>query len=150
MMRRKSAFTLIEIMIVLGLLVLTLLPFYLLSVYSYRQFVKVHQETAMKTEVVNIKSMIESDLARGGKFSINSKNHCIKINVPGRERTYLFKDEAIYLNSGNKEAKLTEYPVCDCLWIFDDNIISMNIEYRYKNINTGSITYFKVIKDIDL
>lgn len=149
-MRKKSAFTLIEITIVLALIVLTLLPFYLISVYYYRQFIKVHQETAMKTDVANIKSMIESDLARGGKFLINSDHHGIKMNISSRERTYLFKDEAIYLNSGNKEAKLTKYPVCDCLWIFDDNIISMNIEYRYKNVSTGSIKYFKVIKDIDL
>ncbi len=149
MMRKKSAFTLIEIMIVLALIVLTLGPFYLLGVYSYRQFVKVHQETCMKTDVVNIKLMIESDLARGGKFSINSDYHGIKINVFGREKIYLFRDEAIYLKNENKEVKLTAYPVSDGLWIFYDNMISMNIEYRYKTV-IGPDKYFKVIRDIEL
>jgi len=149
MMRKESAFTLIEITIVLALLVLTLWPFYLLGVYSYRQFIKVHQETCMKTDVVNIKLMIESDLARGGKFSINSDYHGIKIKVSGREKTYLFKDEAIYLKNGSKDVKLTGYPVNDALWVFDENFISMNVEYRYKTV-IGSDKYFKVIRDIEL
>jgi Tfp pilus assembly protein PilE len=145
---KKTAFTLIEIMIVLTLIVMTLLPFYLLGVYSYRQFIKVHKETAMKTDVANIKFMIESDLARGGTCSINSDHHGIKIILPAMEKHYLLKKEAIYLQSGNKDVKLTAYPVSDGLWLLDDHIITMNVEYRYKNINTG-ITYFKVIKDIE-
>ncbi len=149
MMKKESAFTLIEITIVLALIVLTLWPFYLLGVYSYRQFIKVHQESGMKTDVVNIKLMIESDLARGGKFFVNPDHHGIKINVSGREKTYLFKDEAIYLKNGNKEARLTGYPVNDGLWIFDEHMISMNIEYRYKTV-IGSDKYFKVIRDIEL
>ncbi|HPZ08515.1 MAG TPA: prepilin-type N-terminal cleavage/methylation domain-containing protein [Candidatus Eremiobacteraeota bacterium] len=149
MKNKNSGFTLIELIITIGCVVIVLGGFYLLSVYSYRQFIKIHHLCQMKMDAANIKALIESDIARGGKVAINSDNHGITININGKKKSYLYKNNTIIRTVDKTEGILTKYYVCDGVWIIDNNIISMNIEFSYKNLNTGEINYLKIIKDID-
>lgn len=147
---KNRGFTMIEIMIVVVIIAIFLGGVVAFGASIYKQYIKTSRQAEMKVDVANIRAMIQGDIQRGGKASINPENHGITITKNGKKNVYALKDGAIYRESQGRARKLTRFPVKDAVWTYQHGLVTMNIVYNFRNINKRKLECFKVIKDIEM
>ncbi len=140
----------IELMIVIVIIATFLGGVVAFGASTYKQFIKTSRQAEMKVDVANIRAMIQGDIRRGGKASVNPGNHGVTITKNGKKIVYALKDGAICRESQGRTRKLTGFPVKDAVWTCRHGLITMNVIYNFRNINKRKLECFKVIKDIEM
>lgn len=147
---RRRGFTLIEIVISSVIIAIVLGGLVSFGAYAYRQYVSTRRLADMKTDVENIRSLMQGDIDRGGRVRLDTNNRGVTVTLKGKPRSYFYRDGAVFLNDGRKERKLSNHPVSDAVWTLDNGIITMNIVYQYESLSSRKAMELKIIRDVNL
>ena len=144
----KKGFTLVEITISLTLFALLIGGLIKIGMLFHRHHTKISKLASTQLEADHIRSLIQSDINKGGELSIDKDHRGIVIRHKDNIRSYYHKDLGIYLNDGRTQRKLTEIPAAYGIWVYRSGVITMTINFQTPNLNTREIDNIRVIKDV--
>ena len=123
-MKRRSAFTLVEIVVVICLMAILLVPFGLLAQYGYRHYLSVAHQADAKTECQRASERIFHWLANHPKYRLDADNH----GLTGADGSHVFwTGQGLLLQQSSRSQELLSRPVRDFTVTPHKNGVTLNL-----------------------
>lgn len=136
-------------MVVLFLVALLIPTAFLLAGKLYRYIRHTASLVDIRNDGALIFSKVERDLKTCGKFSVDPGNRGITISGPSGEVHYFQKGDGFFRETRDGIQRMSRHRAVDAAWVKSNGLISAEIVFFIKNINTGKSSRLRILHDFD-
>ncbi|MCD4786412.1 MAG: hypothetical protein K8T10_21515 [Candidatus Eremiobacteraeota bacterium] len=146
-----GGFTMIEVVMVLLLVALIIPTIFFLVGNVYKYVAKVSKTVDIRNDAINVFTLVRKDIQHADSVSVDPDNDGVKIYRPGDGIIRYYRESNKIMRSENGEAQvLSKHPLANSAWVKNKDIISVELTFSYRNLNSKKPSKFKIMDNFEI